>query len=56
MPYAGHGVGVMSVLILHWDITMGAAFGAGYAYPSGAPDFNTSFPRDSCCHANFFPM
>jgi len=27
----------------------GAAYGAGNAYPSGAPDFTSDFYRGSCC-------
>jgi len=27
----------------------GAACGAGNTYPSGAPDFTSSFHRGSCC-------
>jgi len=28
---------------------MGAAFGAGNGYPSGAPDFTSVFHGSSCC-------
>jgi len=28
---------------------IGAACGAGNAYPSGAPDFTSGFRRGSCC-------
>jgi len=31
------------------DIMTGAAYGAGNAYPSGAPDFTFGFNRGSCC-------
>jgi len=30
----------------------GAACEAGYAYPSGAPDFTSGFHRGSCCPVN----
>jgi len=35
-------------LIRHWDIMTGAAYGAGNAYCTGAPDFTSGFHRGSC--------
>jgi len=32
------------------DIMVGAACGAGNAYPSRAPNFTSGFHRGSCCH------
>jgi len=40
---------VMSVL---HSILTGATYGAGNAYPSGAPDFTSGFYRGSCCSVN----
>jgi len=35
---------------------MGAAFGVGNAYPSGAPDFTCGFHRGSCCPVIFVSL
>ena len=33
----------------NWTNTTGAVYGAGNAYPSGAPDFTPGFKWSSCC-------
>jgi len=35
---------------------IGAACGAGNAYPSGAPDFTSGFHRGSCCPVIFVSL
>jgi len=52
MPSVYHEIVVMSTFIPWYDIgniTTGAASGAGNTYPSGAPDFISSFHKGSCC-------